>query len=128
MSLSALSPDNVAVVTGGASGIGLAAARRFAAMGLRICLADHDAERLQAAASEVAALAPGGADSVLTVRTDVSKVDEVRRLEETVLDEFGSVHVLMNNAGVQPGSAIFGPAENWHRVLGVNLWGVIHGT
>ncbi|HEY0571342.1 MAG TPA: SDR family NAD(P)-dependent oxidoreductase, partial [Enterovirga sp.] len=54
MSLPALSPDNVAVVTGGASGIGLAAARRFAAMGLRICLADHDAELLQAAASEVA--------------------------------------------------------------------------
>jgi NAD(P)-dependent dehydrogenase (short-subunit alcohol dehydrogenase family) len=118
----------VAVVTGGASGIGLAAARRFAAMGLRICLADHDAERLQAAASEVAVLAPGGADSVLTVRTDVSKLDEVRRLEETVLDEFGSVHVLMNNAGVQPGSGIFGPAENWQRVLGVNLWGIIHGT
>jgi NAD(P)-dependent dehydrogenase (short-subunit alcohol dehydrogenase family) len=128
MSLPALSPDNVAVVTGGASGIGLAAARRFAAMGLRICLADHDAERMQAAAGEVAALAPGGADSVLTVRTDVSKVDEVRRLEETVLDEFGSVHVLMNNAGVQPGSGIFGPAENWQRVLGVNLWGIIHGT
>jgi NAD(P)-dependent dehydrogenase (short-subunit alcohol dehydrogenase family) len=128
MPLPALSTDNVAVVTGGASGIGLAAARRFAAMGLRICLADRDSGRLQAAAGEVASVAPGGAESVLTVTTDVAKVDEVRRLEETVLDQFGAVHVLMNNAGVQPGSGVFGPAENWERILGVNLWGVIHGT
>lgn len=128
MPIPALSPDSVAVVTGGASGIGLAAARRFAAMGLRICLADRDVGRLQAAAAEVAAFAPGGTSSVLTVATDVARVEEVRRLEQTVLDQFGAVHVLMNNAGVQPGSGIFGPAENWERVLGVNLWGVIHGS
>jgi NAD(P)-dependent dehydrogenase (short-subunit alcohol dehydrogenase family) len=128
MPVEALRPDNVAVVTGGASGIGLAAARRFAALGLRVCLADHDAERLQAAAAEVEALAPGGAETVLTIRADVSNVDELRRLEATVLDQFGAVHVLMNNAGVQPGSGIFGPAANWERVLGVNLWGVIHGA
>jgi NAD(P)-dependent dehydrogenase (short-subunit alcohol dehydrogenase family) len=128
MPVTALRPGNVAVVTGGASGIGLAAARRFAVLGLRVCLADHDAERLQAAAAEVEALAPSGAKNILTVRTDVSKLDDLRRLEATVLDQFGAVHVLMNNAGVQPGSGIFGPAENWERVLGVNLWGVIHGS
>jgi NAD(P)-dependent dehydrogenase (short-subunit alcohol dehydrogenase family) len=128
MPVTALRPGNVAVVTGGGSGIGVAAARRFAVLGLRVCLADHDAERLQAAAAEVEALAPSGAENILTVRTDVSKLDDLRRLEATVLDQFGAVHVLMNNAGVQPGSGIFGPAENWERVLGVNLWGVIHGS
>jgi NAD(P)-dependent dehydrogenase (short-subunit alcohol dehydrogenase family) len=127
----ALSPSRVAVVTGGASGIGLAAARRFAAMGLKVCVADLECERLRRAAAEVAevaAVAAGGRRDVLAVPTDVSRVADVRRLEETVLASFGDVHVLMNNAGVQPGSGVFGPEADWERVLGINLWGVIHGT
>ena len=60
--------------------------------------------------------------------TDVSRVDDLRRLEVTVREAFGEVHVLMNNAGIQPGSGIFGLAEAWERVLAVNLWGVIHGS
>ena len=124
----ALSPSRVAVVTGGASGIGLAAARRFAAMGLKVCIADLEGERLRSAAGEVAAVAAEGPRGVLAVPTDVSRVADVRRLQETVLASFGDVHVLMNNAGVQPGSGMFGPEANWERVLGVNLWGVIHGT
>jgi NAD(P)-dependent dehydrogenase (short-subunit alcohol dehydrogenase family) len=124
----ALSPSRAAVVTGGASGIGLAAARRFAAMGLKVCIADLEGERLRGAAAEVAAVAAEGDRGVLAVPTDVSRLADVRRLHETILTSFGDVHVLMNNAGVQPGSGMFGPEANWERVLGVNLWGVIHGT
>ena len=65
---------------------------------------------------------------MLAVPTDVARMDSLRELEQAVLDAFGPVHVLMNNAGIQPGSGIFGPGENWERVLRVNLWGVIHGT
>jgi len=127
MTHAALSPSNVAVVTGGASGIGLAAAKRFAALGLKVCIADLAGERLQAAAGEVAA-ARGGARDVLAVPADVGNLEDVRKLEEIVLSTFGSVHVLMNNAGIQPGSRMFGPPENWERVLRVNLWGVIYGS
>ena len=128
MTHSALTPGSVAVVTGGAAGIGLAAARRFAQLGLRVAIADLGADRLDRAAEEVAALATGGTSDVMTVETDVSRVDDLRRLEAAVRDRFGGTDVLMNNAGIQPGSNIFGPAGNWERVLGVNLWGVIHGT
>jgi NAD(P)-dependent dehydrogenase (short-subunit alcohol dehydrogenase family) len=124
----ALSPEAVAVVTGGASGIGLAAAHRFAALGLRVCIADLGGERLQHAAQALAAAAPGGEAQILAVATDVGEASQLRDLERTVLDAWGGVDVLMNNAGVQPGSGMFGPAAAWERVLGVNLWGVIHGT
>ena len=124
----ALTQGSVAVVTGGASGIGLAAARRFAGLGLRVAIADLGADRLGRAAEEVAALAAGGAGDVMTAETDVSRIDDVRRLEAAVRERFGGTDVLMNNAGIQPGSGILGPAENWQRVLAVNLWGVIQGT
>jgi NAD(P)-dependent dehydrogenase (short-subunit alcohol dehydrogenase family) len=128
MSHPALAPGHVAVVTGGASGIGLAAARRFASAGLRIAIADLPGERLDRAAATLAEVAPAGAADVLAVPTDVSRKAEVRRLEQTVLERFGDVHVLMNNAGIQPGSGMFGPEGSWEKVLGVNLWGVIHGS
>lgn len=128
MTHSALTPGAVAVITGGAAGIGLAAAKRLAQLGLRICIADLGADRLAGAAEEIAGLTANGAQDVLTVETDVSVVDDVRRLHAAVTERFGGTDVLMNNAGVQPGSGMFGPAENWQRILGVNLWGVIHGT
>jgi NAD(P)-dependent dehydrogenase (short-subunit alcohol dehydrogenase family) len=124
----ALTPGAVAVITGGGAGIGLAAAKRFAQLGLRVSIADLGTDRVARAAEEIAALAPNGAKDVLAVETDVSDVEAVRRLHATVVERFGGVDVLMNNAGIQPGSSMFGPAENWQRVLGVNLWGVIHGT
>ena len=128
MSHPALTPGSVAVITGGAAGIGLAAALRFARLGLRVCVADLGEDRLARAAETLSAAAPGGAASVMTSATDVSRVDDVRQLETAVRTRFGGADILMNNAGVQPGSGMFGPAANWDRVLGVNLWGVIHGT
>jgi NAD(P)-dependent dehydrogenase (short-subunit alcohol dehydrogenase family) len=128
MSHPALSSNSVAVITGGASGIGLAAAKRFAGFGMRVCIADVEADKLAEAAASLSEAAPGGAASVMTAVTDVSKLDDVVHLESAVRERFGGADVLMNNAGVQPGSKMFGPAENWQRVLGVNLWGVIHGS
>ena len=128
MSHPALSPDGVAVVTGSASGIGLAAAKRFAGFGMRVCLVDLGADRLERAAAEVAAVARGGPASVMTSETDVSDVDQVRRLDVAVSGRFGGTDVLMNNAGIQPGSSMFGPRDAWTRILSVNLGGVINGS
>jgi NAD(P)-dependent dehydrogenase (short-subunit alcohol dehydrogenase family) len=128
MSHPALTPDSVAVITGGAAGIGLAAATRFARLGLRVCIADLGEDRLSRAAEILSAAAPGGAAGIMAKATDVSRVEQIRQLEEAVRARFGGADILMNNAGVQPGSDMFGPAANWERILGVNLWGVIHGT
>ena len=124
----ALTPGSVAVVTGGAAGIGLAAAKRFAGLGLRVCVADLGPDRLARAAEAIVPLAEGGAGDVMTFEADVAEPEDLKRLEAAVAERFGGTDVLMNNAGVQPGSALFGPIGNWERVLGVNLWGVVHGT
>ena len=123
----ALTPDAVAVVTGGASGIGLAAATRFAQAGLRVCIADLGAERLASAAAAIAAAAPA-AEAVMAVETDVGRAEDLARLEAAVTERFGGTDVLMNNAGIGPGTGVFGPADAWTRTLEVNLWGVIRGT
>lgn len=124
----AFDPQSVAVITGGASGIGLAAAKRFTAMGLRVCIADLGGDRLSRAVEELSALAPDGAASVMAWATDVSRPEDVQRLEVAVGERFGGTDILMNNAGVQPGSTLFGPAEAWNQVINTNLWGVIHGS
>jgi NAD(P)-dependent dehydrogenase (short-subunit alcohol dehydrogenase family) len=124
----AMSPNNVAVITGGASGIGLAAATRFAGLGMKVCIADLGADRLAGAAAKLAAVAPGGAADIMTAAVDVSRIDEVMGLEAAVQARFGGTDILMNNAGIGPDSNSFGPLQNWQRILAVNLWGVIHGT
>ena len=65
---------------------------------------------------------------MMAMATDVSRIEEVSKLEAAVRERFGGTDLLMNNAGIQPGSAMFGPEANWQRILGVNLWGVIHGS
>jgi NAD(P)-dependent dehydrogenase (short-subunit alcohol dehydrogenase family) len=127
MPLPAMSPNNVAVVTGGASGIGLAAAMRFAEAGMKVCIVDIDAGQLKAAEARLVSIAGGSAD-IMTATVDVGRVEEVVALEGAVQKRFGGTDILMNNAGIQPGSQMFGPAENWQRILGVNLWGVINGS
>jgi len=125
---SAFKSGNTAVITGAASGIGLAAARRFASLGLNIVLADLKGERLEHATQMVIDSAPRGRAAVLMVPTDVSLLGEVEALAAAAGHHFGNIHIAMNNAGIQPGSSMFGAFDNWERVLSVNLGGVIHGS
>jgi NAD(P)-dependent dehydrogenase (short-subunit alcohol dehydrogenase family) len=118
----ALSEGRVAVITGGAGGIGLAAAKRFVSIGMKICLADLNQEALDRAAAELPAA------SVVTVPTNVSNIEEVQHLKDRAYMAFGEVAVLMNNAGTSPGGGPWDHYERWQRVLGVNLWGVINGV
>jgi NAD(P)-dependent dehydrogenase (short-subunit alcohol dehydrogenase family) len=118
----ALAEGRAAVITGAASGIGFAAAKRFAALGMKICLADLSQEALDRATEQL----PGA--TVVTVPTDVSKMEEVQRLKERVYADFGEVAVLMNNAGTSPGGGPWDHYERWQRVLSVNLWGVVNGV
>ena len=124
----AFASNHVAVVTGAASGIGLAAARRFAGLGMTVVLADLPGERLDDAARQTAAISPHGPASVIAIPTDVADAGSLEALEKATTSRFGAVHVLMNNAGIQPGSSLFGPSESWEKVLAVNLWGVINGS
>ena len=124
----ALTPGAVAVITGGASGIGLAAAKRFAALGLNVCIADRTDDRLEAAVDAIAAVSPGGKDAVMGVAVNVADPNQLRNLEQEVQARFGGTDVLMNNAGIQIGSTLSGSDDHWERILSVNLWGVIHGA
>jgi NAD(P)-dependent dehydrogenase (short-subunit alcohol dehydrogenase family) len=114
----------VAVITGGASGIGLAMAEAFGAEGMKLVIADIEAGRLDAAAADLRAKG----FEVVGVRTDVSRYDEVEALAQATLKTFGKAHVVCNNAGV----SITGPTwkmslDDWRWVYDVNFWGLVHG-
>lgn len=114
----------VAVITGSASGMGRAVAERAAREGMKVVLADVEQKALDKAESELKAT---GAE-VLAVRTDVSKPEFLQALAQKTLDRFGGVHLLHNNAGVGGGAAFWETSlRDWQWIMGVNLWGPIHG-
>lgn len=116
----------VAVVTGAASGIGLALARRCAEEGMRVALADVEAGPLEEAAAELAGA--HGEDRVLAVPTDVRDEAAVAALADAVFDRFGTAHLVCNNAGVGVGGLTWTvPADRWRWIVDVNLLGVAHG-
>ncbi|MDG2050636.1 MAG: SDR family NAD(P)-dependent oxidoreductase [Myxococcota bacterium] len=119
----ALAQGKVAVITGGASGIGLATAEHLCRAGLRVCIADQDEEALESAAHHLA-----NVGEVMPQHTDVSNSASMDTLANRVADELGPVSVLMNNAGVGGGGDAISNPEGWERVLGVNLFGVLHGV
>ncbi|MFZ9007518.1 MAG: SDR family NAD(P)-dependent oxidoreductase [bacterium] len=121
----AFQPNAVAVITGGASGIGLATAQRLAAMGLRLVIVDVREALLEPAAEQLRQM---GAPEVMASSTDVSDREALVELEALVAERFGGTDILMNNAGIQPGSTLLDDSENWLRILGVNLGGIVYGT
>ncbi len=116
----ALQRGNAAVITGAAGGIGLAAARKLADLGLRVCLADNDAAVLQQAAASI--------EGAIAVQVDVSDRSSVEALAREATAQLGPVSVLMNNAGRGGGGDALSNPEGWEQVLGVNLMGVLHGV
>jgi NAD(P)-dependent dehydrogenase (short-subunit alcohol dehydrogenase family) len=117
----ALARGRVAVITGAASGIGLAAARACAQLGMKLVLADIDAAALAEAAANLA-----GAE-LIACRTDVSHRQDIVALEATARATFGEVALLMNNAGREGGGQLLGDPARWQAILDTNLWGTIHG-
>ncbi|HEV2673719.1 MAG TPA: SDR family NAD(P)-dependent oxidoreductase [Aliidongia sp.] len=114
----------VAVVTGGAEGIGRAIAERAAAAGMKLVLADIDRARLDAALADFA----GRGIEAIGLETDVSKADQVDALAALAFERFGNVHLLVNNAGVAHNRPVWETTQaDWDWVMGVNLYGVING-
>jgi len=124
----AIASGRAAVITGGASGIGLAAAQKYAGLGMKVCLADINADELANAVEAVTAVSKAGDGGVISRVTDVSKIEELEALKSMAYDAFGEVAVLMNNAGTGGGGQAHENYDKWQRVLNVNLWGVINGV
>ena len=118
--------DRTAVITGAASGIGYALAERFGAEGMNVVMADVEEAALEAAHNKLSDLGV----NAIAVKTDVSQAEQLEHLADRAFEEFGAVHILCNNAGVSGGGMLplwEQPLNNWNWVMGVNLWGVIHG-
>jgi NADP-dependent 3-hydroxy acid dehydrogenase YdfG len=119
-SFAAIAPDRLAVVTGAASGIGLAAARAFAEAGMRVMLVDRPGEALDDAVASI--------DSATALPADVADRAAMHALARTVAERHGPVSILMNNAGIGVGGDAFADPAAWDAVLGVNLFGVLNGV
>ncbi|MGH6958457.1 MAG: SDR family NAD(P)-dependent oxidoreductase [Caulobacteraceae bacterium] len=121
----AIKPGRTAVVTGGASGIGLAAAKRLAALGMNIVIADAN----EAALEEARAALAGPAARIEAMRVDVAQASQVEALRARALEAFGGdIAILMNNAGLGGGGGAIENAEGWRRVIETNLFGVLNGV
>ncbi|MEM7404347.1 MAG: SDR family NAD(P)-dependent oxidoreductase [Pseudomonadota bacterium] len=121
----AIHSDAVAVITGGASGIGLATAMKFAAKKMRIVIVDRAEDKL---ATSEQALRSAGATDVMAAAVDVSDRAQLEALEATVTERFGGTDILMNNAGIGGRSSCLGPLSEWQAFLGVNFHGVLNGS
>ncbi|NNG04610.1 MAG: SDR family NAD(P)-dependent oxidoreductase [Inquilinus sp.] len=128
MSDPVLAKGRVAVVTGAASGIGLAACKRFAALGMRVAMADNDADELRAAEAAVTGQAAGGGGDVLAVATDVAKPADLERLRDATYDRFGETALLMNNAAARVAGGSREDLDEWRHTMEVNFWGVVCGV
>lgn len=116
--------DRVAVVTGGASGLGRAMALRFAREGVKLVLADIEQDMLDATVKEFR----NAGHETTGIRCDVSRGEDVEQLAEQTLKAYGGAHIVCNNAGVAPGGRVWEhTTKEWEWALGVNVWGVIHG-
>ena len=120
----AIAAGRAAVITGGASGIGLAAALKLVGLGMKVCVADLPGAALDTARAELARLSP----DTLAVAVDVRESADIERLKREAYAAFGEVALLMNNAGTGPGGGPYDHPDRWRRVLEVNLFGVIHGV
>ncbi|WWC88752.1 uncharacterized protein L201_003665 [Kwoniella dendrophila CBS 6074] len=121
----------VAVITGAASGIGLAAAQKYAKYGMSLYLADIDGESLDKAIKQIKEIE--GVGEVFALKCDVSSIKDVLELKEKVLDEFGEIHILMANAGISKPTPAFSLStsveelqDNWHKVLNTNFFGILN--
>lgn len=119
-SFTAITPGNLAVITGAAGGIGLATAQAFAARGMRVALVDRAGAALDAAAASI--------DGALAFAADVADRAAMQALAAEIARDHGPVSVLMNNAGVGAGGDVFADPAAWDRLLGVNLFGVLNGV
>ncbi len=122
----AIHEGNVAVVTGAASGIGLATSRRLVELGLRVCMVDANAERVQQKASQLREHT--GSETIVSLRADVSKREDLVSVQSRVGDVFGGVDILMNNAVTRTGGGVWSDVADWQTAVDVNFWGVVHGT
>jgi hypothetical protein len=121
-------PDNVAVVTGAALGIGRAMCRRFAEAGMSVVVADLPGEELDRTVEALKAILPRGPKGILKAPTDVVDPEQVKRLRDTVIAKFGKVNLLANNAATRIGRGNEAPLADWRRAVDVNLWGPILGV
>lgn len=110
---------HVAVISGGAGGIGLAAAKKFASMGMRICLIDLNEDKLSEALE-------GLPDSTLSFFVDVGNVQSLEKVKAEIIEEFGRIDLLMNNAGVGCPTKSWDNFDNWKNIINTNFWGVVN--
>ena len=121
----ALQAGNSAVITGGASGLGLAAAEKFLSLGIKVLIADIDASALESAQQQLSQQFPEG--TIHSKCVDVAQLDSLKELRDLAYEKFGQVNILMNNAGIAKRSGSWDQYDNWQDILNINLWGIING-